>query len=92
MFFPKGLLNHNITQNILYLLAFLSQSACSCTDCLDACETPVIEVEKEIFKVGQIDGVLFIMILVAGLGSAVLLPLLCYFGNEEKMGLQEGEV
>ena len=71
-----------------------SQSACSCTDCLEVCEAPVIEVESEIFKVGEMDGVLFVMILVAGVGSAVLLPVLCICCTEEKMmakGHQEGE-
>ena len=71
---------------------FISQSACSCTDCLEACETVIIEVEKEVFKVGQMDGVLFIMILVAGVGSAILLPILCFCCTEEKMGHQEGEL
>ena len=58
------------------------------------CEAPVIEVESEIFKVGEMDGVLFVMTLVAGVGSAVLLPVLCICCTEEKMmakGHQEGE-
>ena len=87
-----------VTSNGITLPSSLSQSACSCTDCpsKQECESVVPDIEIEIenggFKVGQMDGVLFVMILVAGVGSAILLPLLCYFGNEEKMGNQEGEV
>lgn len=62
-------------------------TGCSCTDCPSACGVATFDPEKEPFKVGSMDGLLLVMILVFGLVTIVFVALqVLFFVKKREMG------
>lgn len=53
----------------------MGKPTCSCTDCLSTCTPVEFEDPPEMFKVGNLDGIAFIMIIIFILGTAIFVAL-----------------